>query len=88
MAPLADRMEGIEEYFKLVKTNIETSVIQSMLDKPVQAVIEEFAPIRGTRLRSRRNVILNMKLSTNSGSPYFKRRKRVVEKTLAGQTRG
>ncbi len=83
MAPLSDRMEGIQEYFKLVDGNITIS--GDLLSQAMERVECEFTPIRGIRLRSRRNVTLNMKLSTNSGSPFFKKRKRVVEKTLAGQ---
>lgn len=86
MAPLNDRMEGIEEYFTLVDGNV--TIDGGLLSQAMEEVLREFTPVRGIRLRSRRNVALNMKLSTNSGSPFFKKRKRVVEKTLAGQANG
>lgn len=42
----------------------------------------EYRSIVGLRLRARHNVVKRMKLSTNSGSPYFTRRRRVIDRTL------
>lgn len=86
MKPLNDRESGILEYFELggAATSVDPRKSE-LFQSGIQATIEEFSKIRGIRLRSRRNVSLNMKLSTNSGAPFFKKRKRVVEATLAGR---
>lgn len=43
---------------------------------------DEFKQIKGLRLRSEEQVVKNMILSTNSGSPFFTKRRLVVDKSL------
>lgn len=73
--PLKERMEGIKEYWELSQYN------GPIPKEAVDLVVEEFKSIRGIRLRSIKKVIDNMILSTNSGSPYFTKRKLVVNKS-------
>lgn len=48
----------------------------------VLAVIREFSSIRGLCLRSQHRTVEKMKKSTNSGSPFFTKRRLVINKTL------
>lgn len=74
--PLKERMDGIEEYWKL------SSFDGPISEEALALVVDEFKPIRGIRLRSEKQVVKNMILSTNSGSPFFTKRRLVVDKSL------
>jgi hypothetical protein len=77
MKPLSERMEDIDSYYSsIAKKRSELS------DSAVKAVIAEFSRVRGLQLRSQDKTVAKMKLSTNSGSPYFTKRRRVVDKTI------
>ena len=77
MKPLEQRMKDIEAYY----TGI-SSPGSPLSESAIKAVISEFNPIRGLQVRDQRRTVQNMKLSTNSGNPYFSKRRLVVNKTL------
>jgi hypothetical protein len=75
--PLAERMDDIESYY--------TSILQK--SEPIHhsaeaAVIREWAKVGHLDLRSQQRTTEVMKKSTNSGSPYFTKRRAVVDKTV------
>lgn len=77
MYPLEDRMPDIDSYYEgilLPSTDLRSSALN--------AVIAEFSQIRGLRVRNQARTVELMKKSTNSGSPYFTKRRRVTDKTV------
>ena len=77
MKPLDQRMEDIDHYYDDILLS-STPVS----DRAIKAVLSEFNSIRGLAVRSQQRTVDLMKKSTNSGSPYFTKRKNVVSKTL------
>ena len=77
MKPLDQRMEDIDHYYDDI--HLPSTPVS---DTAIKAVLAEFAPIRGLGVRSQQRTVDLMKKSTNSGSPYFTKRKNVVSKTL------
>lgn len=75
--PLAERMDDIESYYRSI--HLDRKPLSS---KALAAAESEFASIRGLRMSSQEVTVDRMKKSTNSGCPYFTKRKRVVDKTL------
>nr|AVX53249.1 RNA-dependent RNA polymerase [Marmot picobirnavirus] len=76
-APLKDRIESIENYYTLIEEP-GVPISQDAID----ATKRFFSRAGGIRLRSKKRVLANMRLSTNSGSPYFTKRRKVVADTL------
>lgn len=76
MKPLEERLEDIDHYYEDI--HLSSQPIDA---SAVEAVINEFSGVRGLKLRTQKDTISNMKLSTNSGSPYFTKRRAVVNKT-------
>ena len=77
MKPLSERLDDIDHYYDdilLPSTPVS--------DKAINAVVSEFSQIKGLRVRSQQRTVDLMKKSTNSGSPYFTKRRNVVAKTL------
>nr|ATY68939.1 RNA-dependent RNA polymerase [Bovine picobirnavirus] len=77
MKPLEERLEDIDHYYddiKLESTPISVTAIK--------AVVAEFNAVRGLRIRDQMRTVDLMKKSTNSGSPYFTKRKVVTKKTI------
>nr|AIY31288.1 putative RNA-dependent RNA polymerase [Dromedary picobirnavirus] len=77
MKPLSERLNDIDHYYDDILLS-STPVS----DKAVRAVLSEFNSIKGLRVRDQRKTADLMKKSTNSGSPYFSKRKYVLDKTL------
>nr|WPR18520.1 MAG: RNA-dependent RNA polymerase [Crogonang virus 156] len=77
MKPLEDRIVDIDAYYEGV-----SSTSQDLADRAVKATIHEFSRARGLCLRSQSRTVELMKKSTNSGSPYFSKRREVVDATL------
>lgn len=76
MKPLSERMADIDSYYDgilLPSKPIDHSA--------VSAVVEEFRRIGGLRLRSMQNTWNMMKKSTNSGSPWFTKRRNAWDET-------
>nr|QIJ70107.1 RNA-dependent RNA polymerase [Rabbit picobirnavirus 8] len=78
--PLAERLEDIDHYYDDVKVS-STSISEDA----VAAVVDEFKCAAGMRVRSAPKTLERMKLSTNSGSPYFTKRRNVKDLTLSGK---
>nr|AIY31290.1 putative RNA-dependent RNA polymerase [Dromedary picobirnavirus] len=76
--PLAERLKSIESYFTDVEAKSEP--IDSLA---VKQAAKFFSRAGGIRLRSKEKVVQNMRLSTNSGCPYFTKRKNVVDEILS-----
>jgi hypothetical protein len=77
MKPLSERIQDIDHYYDdilLPSTPVS--------DKAIRATVSEFSKIAGLRIRSEQRTVDLMKKSTNSGSPYFTKRRQVVAKTI------
>lgn len=79
MKPLRERIDNIKAYYADVAVSQ-----QPVLPEAVQAVIAAWGGANRLRMWTPQQVLDEMKLSTNSGSPYFTKRKLVVEKGLLG----
>lgn len=77
MLPLEERLNDIDHYYEGILLPSEP-----VDDRALKAVIREFAQIRGMRVRSQGRTVELMKKSTNSGSPYFRKRRTVTDKTV------
>ena len=77
MKPLSERIDDIDHYYDDILLS-STPVS----DSAIKAVLAEFKQVKGLRVRSQQRTVDIMKKSTNSGSPYFTKRKLVVGKTL------
>lgn len=83
MKPLEQRLEDIDHYYDDILLPS-----QPISDRAINAVLHEFAQVRGLRPRGQERTIVLMKKSTNSGSPYFTKRKNVISKTYVTETFG
>lgn len=82
--PLVERMESILEYWTDSDMEVDASILRDRdYDKACDAVLEEFSAIRGLRLQRLAKTLAEMKQSTNSGAPYFTRKRNVAQKVLA-----
>ena len=77
MKPLKERMDDIDSYYDSI--TLESKPIS---DDAIAAVINEWKCARGMRIRGQARTVSLMQKSTNSGSPYFTKRRRVIERTL------
>lgn len=77
MLPLDQRMDDIEAYYKGI--HLPSAPI---LEPAVKAVIKEWGIASTIRPRSQKDTVRNMRLSTNSGSPYFTKKRNVVQQTV------
>nr|UAW00913.1 MAG: RNA-dependent RNA polymerase [Porcine picobirnavirus] len=77
MKPLAQRMDDIRSYYDSIL--LESKPIPKYA---VDAVIKEFRDVSGLRLRNQSNTVDIMKKSTNSGAPYFRKRRDVLSQTV------
>lgn len=77
MKPLAERLEDVDHYYDDI--HLSSAPISH---SAIAAVVGEWGRSRGVRLRSQRETVKLMKLSTNSGSPYFTKRRQVVNETV------
>lgn len=76
-APLSERIPSIEQYYTAIQAKS-----QPLNPQAIEAVKKSLMPVRGIRLRSQVNTVRNMRLSTNSGNPYFQKRRAVVQKSV------
>lgn len=77
MAPLKERIKDIDAYY----TGVEKAG-EPLSDSAIKAALSEWKMAKGLRLRSQSDTVRNMKKSTNSGSPYFIKRRNALDKTL------
>ena len=75
--PLADRMSDVKAYFTL--SNAQSEPLDP---KAIREAYRFFSPAGGIRIRSKAKTISKMRLSTNSGNPWFTKRKLVVDEVL------
>lgn len=75
--PLAERMDDIDSYYESILLDSKP-IPQSAL----AAVLREWGSHRGLQLRSQQATVDRMKKSTNSGNPFFVKRRAVVDKTI------
>nr|AMP18968.1 RNA-dependent RNA polymerase [Otarine picobirnavirus] len=76
MKPLKDRMKDIDAYYDLIKLD---SVPLSSAS--IGLCWDEWKHVAGMQIKDQASTILEMKKSTNSGSPYFLKRKNVLGDT-------
>nr|QXV86683.1 MAG: RNA-dependent RNA-polymerase [Picobirnavirus sp.] len=76
--PLRERLDDIEAYYKGI--HLPSAPID---ERAIKATISEWGKASTIRLRSQRSTVENMRLSTNSGSPYFdSKRRNVLQETI------
>ena len=80
MEPLKRRMADIDHYYDDILLSSEP-----ISEIALKAVIKEWEPARGLNLRSESLTVDIMKKSTNSGNPYFTKRRNVVDNTIPSQ---
>lgn len=74
MFPLKERISDIDSYYESILLDSEP-----LDDSAIASVVKEWGAVAGLRQRSHLNTTKLMKLSTNSGSPYFTRRRLVYD---------
>jgi hypothetical protein len=77
MKPLSERTDDIKAYYEGVLLPAEPISKEAVL-----AACNKFKPAKGIRLRSEQKTVDLMKKSTNSGNPFYTKRKLVVKKTV------
>jgi hypothetical protein len=77
--PLEDRYADIENYYTMVQSSSELAPMDA---DAIEAVCREFRAARGLRLYSEDYTVSQMKKSTNSGSPFFTKRRNLVRDTI------
>nr|USE07634.1 MAG: putative RNA-dependent RNA polymerase [Picobirnavirus sp.] len=75
--PTLQRLDDIRHYYDDILLS-STPISQDALD----AVCREFAPVRGLRLRSKDKTLERMKKSTSSGSPWFTKKRNVLDEVM------
>lgn len=75
--PLSERIDSIEQYYSAIdKPRIPID------ERAIESMKVTLTPVRGIRIRSQNCTVMQMRKSTNSGAPYFTKRRRVVSDTL------
>lgn len=74
--PLKQRIADIAHYYDDI--HLSSTALDS---RAIKAVLSEFAQIRGLRIRSQGVVVDKMKKSTNSGAPFWEKRRDVVSRS-------
>jgi len=77
MKPLKDRVADMDAYYEGILLPSK-----SVSHSAIAAVLKEWNNVRGMQIRKQEHTVEKMKKSTNSGSPYFTRRKTVTGKTV------
>nr|UAW00922.1 MAG: RNA-dependent RNA polymerase [Porcine picobirnavirus] len=77
MLPLKDRMKDIDSYYDLISLKSKP-----VSEEAIRSATKEWADVAGIRMRGIRKTVDTMKKSTNSGSPFFTKRRRVVDDTV------
>jgi hypothetical protein len=77
MKPLKDRLKDIDQYYDAILLESKP-----LTDSSIAAVLSEWGKHNcGLQLRTQTGTLAKMKLSTNSGSPEFRKRRSVINKT-------
>lgn len=75
--PLSERIDSIEQYYSAI-----TKPRKPIDERAIESMKATLRPVVGMRLRSQKHTVEQMRLSTNSGAPYFSKRRLVVGKTI------
>lgn len=75
--PLDQRLESIEQYYTAPLKQSEPIDARA-----IKAFCSTLTPVRGIRLRSQESTVEQMRKSTNSGNPFFTKRRLVVSDTI------
>lgn len=75
--PLKERLGDIDHYYEDILLSSKP-----VSRSAIAAVLREWVHVRGMQIRSQEETVRLMKKSTNSGSPYFVKRRSVVDKTV------
>lgn len=75
--PMSERMDDVEAYYEGI--TIPSKPLDNLA---IQSVINEWKPVRGLRQRSVDHTVKVMRKSTNSGTPYFTKRRNVINDTI------
>nr|UBJ26024.1 RNA-dependent RNA polymerase [Rodent associated picobirnavirus] len=79
--PLSERMDDIDAYYKGI--HLPSAPID---ERAIKATISEWGKASTIRLRNQRSTVEKMRLSTNSGSPYFdSKRRNVLQETIPAE---
>lgn len=74
--PLVDRLPDIAHYYE------DILLPSTALDqRAINAVLKEFAQVRGLRIRNQGLVVDKMKKSTQAGAPFWQKRRNVVNQS-------
>nr|USE07744.1 MAG: putative RNA-dependent RNA polymerase [Picobirnavirus sp.] len=77
MRPLRDRMDDVNSYYESILLDSKPIHVDA-----VEATVDWFSALRGLRPRSELRTFEVSKKSTNSGSPFFEKRRVAARKTL------
>lgn len=77
MKPLVERLPDIEAYYAGILLPAAP-----VSEEAIAKVFSEWGAASGLRVRSQNRTVELMQKSTNSGSPYFTKRRRVVSRTV------
>lgn len=75
--PLKERMDDIDSYYESISKDSKPLPTVAL-----KSVTKEWSRLRGLQIRSESKTVDLMKKSTNSGSPYFTKRRAVLDKTV------
>lgn len=75
--PLSERLDDIDSYYDSILLE-STPIPEPALNR----VLDEWSNVRGIAIRSQVRTVDRMKKSTNSGCPYFSKRRVVTDKTV------
>lgn len=77
MKPLKDRIPDIDSYYDSIL--LESKPVSA---EAIRSATKEWSDVAGIRMRGEPKTVEAMKKSTNSGSPYFTKRNRVIDDTV------
>lgn len=75
--PLSERMDDIDSYYESISKDSKPLPTYAL-----KAVTDEWRNLRGLQIRSEAKTVDLMKKSTNSGNPFFTKRRAVTDKTV------
>jgi hypothetical protein len=77
MKPLIERIPDVDSYYELNSPSVQNVSRETYL-----SIHHEYVGVYPLRMRGTERTMLNMKMSTNSGTPFFSKRRNVVDKTI------
>nr|UAW00769.1 MAG: RNA-dependent RNA polymerase [Porcine picobirnavirus] len=73
--PLSQRLKDIDAYYECIQT-----AGAPVSEEAINATLDKFKSIKGLSIRSPKKTVEKMKLSTNSGAPFFSKRREIASK--------